>query len=105
MDEYVPLISVVIPTYNYGKLIPRAINSVLSQSYPNYEIVIIDDGSQDDTKSVIDSIIDEHSSRSIKYTRTENRGIGAAKSLGIEQSSGDYLLFMDADDYMDPDCL
>ena len=105
MDEYEPMISVIIPTYNYGKLITKAINSVLSQSYSNFEIIVIDDGSVDDTEFVIGSIIDSHPSNPIMYTKTENRGIGAAKTLGIQQSSGEYLLFMDADDYMDTDCL
>lgn len=105
MNGYEPLISVIIPTYNYRGLIPKAIGSVLSQSYTNYEIIVIDDGSEDDTGEVIRDIIDSHPNHVIKYTRTENRGIGAAKTLGIEQSSGDYLLFMDADDYMDPGCI
>ena len=105
MNGYEPLISVIIPTYNYGRLIPKAIGSVLLQSYTNYEIIVIDDGSEDDTNEVISGIVDNYPDSIIKYTRTENRGIGAAKTLGIEQASGDYLLFMDADDYMDSKCI
>ena len=99
------MISVIIPTYNYGRLISKAIGSVMSQSYTNYEIIVIDDGSEDDTGTVIREITSSHSIDAIKYIRTENRGIGAAKTLGVRQSTGDYLLFMDADDYMDSRCL
>ena len=105
MYGYEPLISVIIPTYNYGRLISKAIGSVLLQSYTNIEIIVIDDGSEDDTGTVIRDIISSYPNYVIKYTRTDNNGIGAAKTLGIEQSSGDYLLFMDADDYMDPGCI
>ncbi len=105
LDEYNPLVSVIIPTFNYGNLIIKAIGSVVKQTYLNYEIIVIDDGSQDNTEYVVKKIIDKYPSITISYIKTENRGIGAAKTTGIMQSSGDYILFMDADDYMDPLCL
>ncbi|MSP52953.1 MAG: glycosyltransferase family 2 protein [Gammaproteobacteria bacterium] len=90
-----PLISVIIPTYNRAWCIGRAINSVLNQTYQNYEIVITDDGSTDDTNKVIDSFSDNR----IKYFKfEENRGMYKAQCNSIEKSTGDYIIFLDSDD-------
>lgn len=87
-------ISVVIPAYNSVKYIERAINSVLVQQYPAYEIIIVDDGSVDDTARVVSQI----SSPVIKYYYQNNAGPSSARNNGILKSTGDYVAFLDADD-------
>ncbi len=92
MDEK---ISVIIPTYNREQTIGRAIRSVLSQTYDNYEIIVVDDGSTDHTKTAVEQIADER----IRYIRLEhNHGAGYARNAGIEESRYDYIAFLDSDD-------
>lgn len=88
-----PLVSVIIPVYNGAKYIAEAIESVCVQNYDHIEIVIVDDGSTDDTSSVVQSFKDIH------YIRQENHGCAAARNTGITESRGDLLAFLDADDY------
>jgi glycosyltransferase involved in cell wall biosynthesis len=88
-----PKVSVIIPTYNRGKLITRAIESVFKQTYRDFEIIIIDDGSKDETPNVLAPYLNR-----IKYIYQENRGISAARNQGIRQASGDYIAFLDSDD-------
>lgn len=94
-----PLISVVITTYNYGTFLSRAIQSVINQTYGNVEIIVVDDGSTDNTSSVVNGF--SH----IKYLYQENRGLSAARNKGLEQSGGDYIVFLDADDWLEKDAL
>ncbi|MDQ6763316.1 MAG: glycosyltransferase family 2 protein, partial [Bacteroidota bacterium] len=94
-----PLISVVITTYNYASYLPRAIDSVRQQTYSNIEIIVIDDGSTDDTKSVINE------NPFVRYYYQENNGISSARNAGIRQAKGKYLLFLDADDWLEPDAI
>ena len=89
-----PLVSVILPTYNRAALLPGAINSVLSQTYPNWELVIWDDGSTDNTEEVVRS----HSDRRINYHRDENHGVSYARNRAIELSRGEYVAFLDSDD-------
>ncbi|MGD1919378.1 MAG: glycosyltransferase family 2 protein [Pleurocapsa sp.] len=92
-----PLVSVVIPTYNRGDLILRAINSVCSQSYKNWEIIVVDDNSQDNTAEVVQEIIDRD--RPIRYYRhSTNLGGSTARNTGIKQARGEYIAFLDSDD-------
>lgn len=91
-----PIVSVVITTYNYAVYLPRAIDTVLMQTYPNVEVIVIDDGSTDDAASVIP----KHAS--VKYFYQENRGLSAARNNGIIRSKGEYVLFLDADDWLEP---
>ncbi len=97
--DNLPLISVIITTYNYARFLPKAVESVVKQTYRNVEIIIIDDGSTDNTKSVIKE------SWQARYFYGENKGIAAARNVGIEQAKGDYLLFLDADDWLETDAL
>lgn len=92
--EFTPKISAIIPTYNREKLIARAIESVLNQSYPPAEIIIVDDGSTDNTKAVIEAISDPR----IKYVYQENKGAGAARNTGVINASCDWIAFLDSDD-------
>jgi len=92
-------ISVIIPTYNYGGYIGEAIKSVLSQSYKNIEIIIIDNYSDDQTEETISSF----DSKLIKYFKFKNNGIiAASRNYGIDKSSGEFIAFLDADDIWCP---
>lgn len=88
-----PKVSVVIPNYNYEKYVARTINSVLAQTYPNLEIIVIDDGSKDNSLEVLKSFGDK-----IKVVRQKNQGVSRARNYGVELSSGEYIAFLDADD-------
>jgi glycosyltransferase involved in cell wall biosynthesis len=86
------VISVIITTYNRSFLISRAIDSVLNQSLQPYEIIVVNDGSSDDTKRVLDQY------RDIKVIDKKNGGISSARNIGITKASGDYIAFLDDDD-------
>ena len=94
------IISVIIPSYNAAKYLPQAINSVLAQTYRQFEIIVIDDGSTDDTQKVITEYSD-----SVIYIRQPNSGPSAARNKGIQISRGDYIAFLDADDLWVPNKL
>lgn len=88
-----PLISVLIPTYNYGKFIGKCIDSVLKQTYKNFEIIVVDDGSTDNTKDVVSKFPE------VKYYRQENKGVSVARNKLLKAAKGEYIAFIDADDY------
>lgn len=94
-----PLISVVIPTYNYANTLPRAAQSVLGQLDERSELLIIDDGSSDGTPGVIEALTVSHSGR-FRYISKTNEGAAATRNLGIAESRGEWLVFLDADDEM-----
>lgn len=89
-----PLVSVIIPTYNRSHLVKEAIESVLKQIYADFEIVVVDDGSTDDTAEAIKKIKDSR----IRYFYKNNGGIASARNLGIKNSKGKYIAFLDSDD-------
>jgi len=95
-----PKVSVVIPSYQAGRFIREAVDSVLHQSYKDYEIIIVDDGSTDNTKEVLASYGDR-----IKVLNQNNMGVSAARNKGIMSSRGEYIAFLDADDLWLPDKL
>jgi glycosyltransferase involved in cell wall biosynthesis len=94
-------VSAVITTFNYAAFIREALESVLSQTRLADEVVVIDDGSTDDTAS----IVREYGSRGVRYFRQENAGAGAARNRGIRETTGDLIAFLDADDIWLPDKL
>lgn len=102
MRDQMPKVSVVIPTYNRAHLISRAIHSVLNQTYQDLEIVIIDDGSIDNTEEIVKSFEDE---RIVYLRHSKNKGASAARNTGIKASKGDYIAFQDSDDEWFPDKL
>jgi glycosyltransferase involved in cell wall biosynthesis len=100
------LISAIIPTYNHGAFIREAINSALAQTYKNYEIIIVDDGSTDDTASIVRKFISSVGQRhEIRYIYQENSGPSSARNKGIKEAKGDYVAFLDSDDMWEPDKL
>lgn len=95
-----PLVSVIIPCYNYGDRIGRAIESVKNQSYTNWEIIIVDDGSSDGSDKVIERLI--QGDERIRLIRQENRGVAFARNRGVFASRGEYICCLDADDAIEP---
>ena len=97
--DSLPLISVIIPSFNAAYFLPKAIESVLHQTYRNFEIIIIDDGSTDNTSLAMQE------NKMVKYYYQQNRGLSSARNAGIQKSNGDYLVFLDADDWLEKDAL
>jgi len=95
MTKKFPTVSVIIPTYNRAHLVGRAIKSVLDQTYQDFELIVIDDASTDNTEEVVKSFNDER----IKYLKhDENKGGAAARNTGIKVARGEYIAFQDSDD-------
>ena len=93
-----PKVSIVSPTYNHAKYISECIDSALTQNYPNLEIIVVDDGSTDNTPAILKSFSDK-----IRYIRQDNRGIGAARNTGIRAAKGDLIAWLSSDDTFLPD--
>jgi len=87
------LISVIIPTYNRGPMLKEAIDSVLTQDYPNFELIVVDDGSTDDTLKILRLY-----GQCLTFIQQNNRGVSAARNAGISAASGRYIAFLDSDD-------
>lgn len=94
-----PLVSIIIPTYNRGHLIERAIRSVRAQTYTNWQLIVVDDGSTDDTRQRLAGTAD------IEYHYQENQGQGSARNAGLRQSRGEYIASLDSDDEWYPNFL
>jgi glycosyltransferase involved in cell wall biosynthesis len=97
-----PLVSVIITTYNRDRLLPRAINSVLNQTYQNFELIIVNGGSSDDTEKVVKSFKDKR----IRYGKqTKNKGMLADRNMGFDLLKGKYIALLDDDDELLPEAL
>lgn len=94
-------VSIVIPTYNRAKYLTQALDSVLQQTYQHFEIIVIDDGSTDDTKNVMEEYMKRFPNK-IKYFYEKNKGPAAARNRGINEAMGDYIAFLDSDDMWMP---
>src|SRR5215218_5526383 len=93
------LVSVIITTYNHSHYLPQAISSVLRQDFQNKEIIVVDDGSKDNTKEIVAQY------PQVRYIYQTNKGLSAARNTGIDNSTGEYLIFLDADDWFFEGCL
>jgi hypothetical protein len=100
-----PVVSVVIPCHDYARYLPEAVSSVLAQTFRDWELVIVDDGSTDDTVEVAKGLIARHPDRRIRLLQQANAGVSAARNTGIEVAAGRYLLPLDADDVIAPTML
>lgn len=97
------IISVVIPVYNTEKYIKTTVKSILKQSFQDYEIILVDDGSTDSSPEICESLAIDHDN--IRVFHTENRGAAAARNYGVDVAEGSYIAFVDSDDTVDPDYL
>lgn len=93
-----PLVSVIIPTYNRAEFLGFAISSILDQTYKNLQVIIVDDGSTDDTENVIKNFQNQE----IVYIKQEHKGAPSARNIGIANSKGEYIAFLDSDDMWMP---
>lgn len=96
-------VSIVVPIYNMGSTIKSCIDSIINQDYRNLEIIIVDDGSTDNSFEICRDIASEKDN--VRVYHTENRGSGPARNFGIAKATGDYIFFPDADDYMEPNTI
>lgn len=96
-----PALTVVIPSYDRAALLPRAVASVLAQTFADFELIVVDDGSTDDTPAVLARLEDPR----IRCLRQENRGVSAARNLGLSRARGAAVTFLDTDDEAAPDWL
>lgn len=100
-----PRVTVAIPCYKQARYLPEAVASVIAQSEPRWELVIVDDGSPDDTAAVAAELIAAHPGRAIRLVRQQNRGLAAARNAGIAAGAAPYVLPLDADDMLEPEFL
>ena len=100
-DDQSDLISVIVAAYNIADYIERGVNSVRNQTYRNLEIIVVDDGSTDDTGAICDRIASKDPR--IQVIHKENGGLSETRNVGIAEAKGDYIAFVDGDDWIDPD--
>ncbi|ELC8443056.1 glycosyltransferase family 2 protein [Clostridium perfringens] len=95
-------LSIIVPIYNIEDYIEECIESIINQNYSDYEVLLIDDGSKDNSADVCKRYIKD---KRIKYFLKDNGGLSDARNFGIEKSTGDYLMFLDGDDFLEENCL
>lgn len=100
MNENMPLISIIVPVYNVEKYLERCVGSIISQTYENQEIILVNDGSPDKSGEICDTFAQIDSR--IEVYHKENGGLSDARNFGVEHSSGEYIAFIDSDDYIAP---
>lgn len=98
-----PLITIIIPIYRAEAYLAHCVNSILAQSHSNLELILIDDGSPDGCPALCDAYAASDSR--VKVVHQENRGVSAARNRGLDAAHGTYISFVDADDWLEPDCL
>jgi len=94
-----PLVSVIVPTYNRAHTLERALESVYAQTFHDYEIIVVDDGSTDKTRSLVNTHVKKNS---FQYIYQENKGVAEARNTGVRSSKGEYVAFCDSDDFWLP---
>lgn len=91
-------VSIIIPVYNVEKYLERCVNSVLKQTYKNVEIILVDDGSPDGSPGICDRYASEYNT--VKVLHKANEGLGLTRNAGLRLATGDYVMFVDSDDYI-----
>ena len=100
-----PLVSIIVPCYNHGIYLPESIESIINQTYSSWEIIIVNDGSKDNTEEIANQLIETYLDKPIKLINQKNQGVAIARETGIKESSGRFILFLDADDLIHPQFL
>ena len=95
--------SIIIPVYNVEKYLDKCFNSVINQAFNNYEVIIICDKCTDNSEKIVDKYIKKYTN--FKKIYKENTGLSVARNIGVESSNGEYILFLDSDDYLEKDLL
>lgn len=98
-----PLVTIVVPVYNVEKYLNECINSLVKQDYENIEIILVDDGSKDNSLKICREFQEKY--KNIKVIEQENLGVSVARNKGIENANGEWICFVDSDDYMEPDMI
>ena len=96
-------VSIIIPVYNRALMVKEALNAALNQTYKNIEIIVVDDGSTDNTLEVLEEVASLHSN--IRIINQKNQGVAVARQVGLENASGDYIIFLDSDDLINNICV
>lgn len=100
-----PEVAIVIPCYRYAKMLPDAVRSAVAQTWPKLHIVIVDDGSPDETATVAAELIARYPDRRIELLRQSNQGLAAARNAGVRATTSTFVLPLDADDRLEPDAV
>ena len=95
-----PEVSVIVPVYNMEEYLPRCIESILAQTYRDFELILVDDGSSDNSGNMCDEYALKDNR--IKSVHKENDGVSSARNCGLQVAEGKYILFIDSDDFVDP---
>ena len=98
-----PLISIIIPVYNNEKYVARCLDSLIAQNFLDFEVLVINDGSKDDSEKIIRQYTEKD--KRFHYFEQINQGVSAARNKGLDNAEGHYVLFLDGDDWLDPDVL
>lgn len=101
--ENKPVVSIIVPVYNAKEYLPQCVSSLISQTYPHIEVLLIDDGSPDECPALCNAYAAQH--ECVKVIHKKNEGAAYARKTGLEAASGDYVLFMDSDDWLDHDAV
>ena len=99
----VPLVSIIVPVYNVERYIDKCINSILEQTYPHIELLLIDDGSPDKSGAICDRYAQKDNR--VRVFHKQNAGVSAARNTGINQAKGEFITFVDSDDWLEPQCI
>ena len=97
------MISVLVPVYNTNQYLPRCIDSILGQSFTDFELLLIDDGSTDGSAKICDAYAEKDSR--IRVLHKENGGVSSARNLGLNEAKGEWVVFVDSDDWISDNCI
>lgn len=100
-----PLVSIIIPSYNRGTLISQTLESVLNQTYPHWEAIVVDDGSTDNTLDIVNAWVEKNNRIKLFKRDREPKGAPTCRNIGLQKSSGKFVIYLDSDDLIAPHCL